>query len=303
MKLVTSGSRPCCLEVVQCGQQLGRREMSGGAEDHEAAGVERVVLIHWNVRCPHSPVDAQTAHGVIGRQESCAMAGSSRLRRWSRLAGCCFARPALVVAASRAAPAERLPATGADLSRPRSSGISSGGYMAVQFHVAYSSLVMGVGVLAGGPYYCAQGSAWTALYNCMKPGTWTPLPSVDALTAQTDSLARSGKIDPTCQLCRRARVWLFTGTRDETVRPSGGRPCSRYYQSFPAAADRLRGRRKRGPCAWSRPTTAEICAATAPPYINDCDFDAAGALLAHLYGLLAAPRDPGPGQPAAVRPA
>lgn len=30
------------------------------------------------------------------------------------------------------------------------SGFSSGGYMAVQFHVAFSKLLMGVGILAGG---------------------------------------------------------------------------------------------------------------------------------------------------------
>jgi hypothetical protein len=29
----------------------------------------------------------------------------------------------------------------------------------VQFGVAWSSIVKGVGVIAGGPYYCAQGSA------------------------------------------------------------------------------------------------------------------------------------------------
>ena len=46
---------------------------------------------------------------------------------------------------------ERLPAIAADLSQTSTSGISSGGYMAVQLHVAYSSLVIGVGVLAGGP--------------------------------------------------------------------------------------------------------------------------------------------------------
>ncbi len=33
------------------------------------------------------------------------------------------------------------------------SGISSGGFMAVQFHVAHSSTVGGAGVVAGGPYW------------------------------------------------------------------------------------------------------------------------------------------------------
>ena len=36
------------------------------------------------------------------------------------------------------------------------SGISSGGFMAVQFGTAWSSIIKGVGVVAGGPFYCAQ---------------------------------------------------------------------------------------------------------------------------------------------------
>ena len=39
------------------------------------------------------------------------------------------------------------------------SGISSGAFMAVQFGVAWSSIIKGVGVVVGGPYYCAQASA------------------------------------------------------------------------------------------------------------------------------------------------
>jgi len=35
------------------------------------------------------------------------------------------------------------------------SGISSGGYMAVQFHVSYSSAINGAAIFAGGPFYCA----------------------------------------------------------------------------------------------------------------------------------------------------
>jgi hypothetical protein len=39
------------------------------------------------------------------------------------------------------------------------SGISSGAFMAVQFATAWSSVIKGVGVVAGGPFYCAQASA------------------------------------------------------------------------------------------------------------------------------------------------
>ncbi|MFT5643938.1 MAG: poly(3-hydroxybutyrate) depolymerase [Janthinobacterium sp.] len=33
------------------------------------------------------------------------------------------------------------------------SALSSGAYMAKQFQVAYSSIVAGVGIIAGGPFY------------------------------------------------------------------------------------------------------------------------------------------------------
>jgi hypothetical protein len=42
------------------------------------------------------------------------------------------------------------------MSKVAVSGISSGAFMAVQLHVAYSSVFKGVGVLAGGPYYCSE---------------------------------------------------------------------------------------------------------------------------------------------------
>lgn len=46
------------------------------------------------------------------------------------------------------------------------SGISSGGFMAHQFHVAHSENIMGVGIVAGGPYYCAGGSILDAVTKC-----------------------------------------------------------------------------------------------------------------------------------------
>jgi poly(3-hydroxybutyrate) depolymerase len=43
------------------------------------------------------------------------------------------------------------------------SGVSSGGYMATQYQVAYSRDVIGVAVIAAGPWFCARGSLVRAL--------------------------------------------------------------------------------------------------------------------------------------------
>ncbi len=160
--------------------------------------------------------------------------------------------------------------------------------MAVQFHIAHSATVIGAGVLAAGPYYCSQGSAWAAVYNCMKPGTWTPLPPVALLEADTDILARSGQIDATENL-KHARVWLFTGKRDETVRPAVVAALKRYYEEYvPPAAIAYVDQVSSGHAMITADHGAS-CASSAPPYINDCHFDAAGQLLQHIYGRLAPP--------------
>src|SRR5262249_61408216 len=80
------------------------------------------------------------------------------------------------------------------------SGLSSGAYMAVQVHVAHSARIKGAGALAGGPYYCAQGSLWSAYYHCTKPGTFTPPPSLATLKTATASLAKGWRLQPATYL-------------------------------------------------------------------------------------------------------
>src|SRR5687767_6263106 len=130
-----------------------------------------------------------------------------------------------------AAAAERLPGYGADTSTFTVSGISSGGYMAVQMHVAHSSRVTGVGALAAGPYYCAQGSLWTAMNHCMTPGAWTPLPRLEILKGHADRFAGERLIDPTDNLGK-ARVWLFSGSLDRTVLPDVVDGLGRFYALY-----------------------------------------------------------------------
>ena len=145
-----------------------------------------------------------------------------------------FAALAVLLSPGFALPAEPLPAFGAQAREVTVSGVSSGGYMAVQFHVARSGRVKGAGVIAGGPYYCAQGSVWFAYYNCMTPATWAPLPDVATLKAQAEGLARAGRIDPVGNLAA-ARAWLFAGARDRTVLPEVVHALKDFYAQLGAA--------------------------------------------------------------------
>jgi len=192
----------------------------------------------------------------------------------------------LVLLAWRGLAAEPLPALGADASAVTVSGLSSGAYMAVQLQVAHSAVVNGAGALAGGPYYCAQGNGWTAYYNCMTPGWWTPLPAASVLRLQTEAFARAGQIDATSHLAH-ARAWLFTGTRDDTVSQDVVKALRDYYTLFGVdtrlVADQPAGH------GMVTASAGGACGATASPYINDCRYDAAGELLKYLLGDLAPP--------------
>ena len=53
------------------------------------------------------------------------------------------------------------------LSETTVSGLSSGGYMASQMHIAHSDWIQGAGIIAAGPLYCAQNSLTTALSDCI----------------------------------------------------------------------------------------------------------------------------------------
>ncbi|MEQ8163098.1 MAG: poly(3-hydroxybutyrate) depolymerase, partial [Smithellaceae bacterium] len=54
--------------------------------------------------------------------------------------------------ASAGVAAEKLGAYGIDKDSISGSGMSSGGYMAHQFHVAHSKSIIGAGIIAGGPF-------------------------------------------------------------------------------------------------------------------------------------------------------
>ena len=106
-----------------------------------------------------------------------------------------------LVACAHAQSAEKLHSYAANVSAVSVSGVSAGGYMAVQFHVAHSAIVRGAGILAAGPYYCAQGSSWAAQGNCMKPDLFSPVTATPLIKTETDTLGRAwmqSTIQPIC---------------------------------------------------------------------------------------------------------
>ena len=189
----------------------------------------------------------------------------------------------LLLLYAAAAKAEPLPSYNVDISETSVSGISSGGYMALQFATAYSDIVTGVGVFAGGPYRCAAAGVNTALGTCMQ-GQPDPLEAI----SETETAASNGNIAPTNNITRQ-RVWLFSGFNDGVVKQSVMNSLYDYVTHYvPPAQVYYQDTLGTGHAIITQEQGAE-CQLTGPPFVNDCDYDGAGLLLQHIYGKLTAP--------------
>jgi poly(3-hydroxybutyrate) depolymerase len=182
---------------------------------------------------------------------------------------------------------EPLPSFTVDLAQTSVSGLSSGAYMAGQFHVAFSSTVVGAGIIAGGPYGCAEGQLATALNRCMQTHIGTPDPA--RLLQRAEALAQQGAIDALAGLLG-DRVYVFSGTEDDTVIPAVVAETAAFYRAAGVSeADIAHVDDIAAGHAFITEDHGAACAITASPYINDCDYDQAGALLSHIYGELNPP--------------
>ena len=179
--------------------------------------------------------------------------------------------------------AVNLPALKIDKTQTTLSGLSAGGFMAVQLHVAYSAtFAKGVGVFAGGSFYCAEGSVVNATGRCMASPTGIP---TSALVSTTNTWAGQGLIDPVSNL-QNSRVYLFSGSLDSVVKTGGMDSLRNYYNSFVPAANVVYKKDLAAEHAMITDDFGSSCATKGAPFINNCNFDLAGTMLQHLYGPL-----------------
>lgn len=159
------------------------------------------------------------------------------------------------------------------------SGISSGGYMAVQLHIAYSSIFNGSGVFAAGPYYCAQGSIVIAedecAYSFMKI-------NVDNLVKYTKDQANAGTIDAIENLSD-DRTYLFSGTKDRVVNPDVVKSLEEYYKNFLSSSNIITKFDLEAEHTYPTLDYGNPCTSVEAPYLGLCNYDGAGITLQTLY--------------------
>jgi len=180
---------------------------------------------------------------------------------------------AIAAAAMVAATAvEKLPALSADGDHITVSGLSSGAYMAVQLAVAHSARVTGVGVFAGGPYYCVGLNPVRAESVCMQGS-----PGADSSIRDAERLADLRLIDPTEHL-RRMHAWLLAGEADTKVVSPVVRASAEFFAHYNKAGTKFALQPGLGH-GLPTPSHGVACDTSAAPYINKCGADFVGAML------------------------
>jgi poly(3-hydroxybutyrate) depolymerase len=171
------------------------------------------------------------------------------------------------------------------------SGLSAGAFMAVQFEVAFSRTVTGAGIIAGGPYFCSQGSVFTAtttcsctsdLFLCRVRAGGTLVPELIAIT---DWFAASQAIDPTSALASH-RIWMLSGSADTVVPTAVVNDLRAFYRHYVDASRISYKRNLAAQHAMPTDGYGNSCATLGAPFINNCAYDAAGELLKWIYGNL-----------------
>ncbi len=197
---------------------------------------------------------------------------------------------------SRASAVEPLPALGADPAHTSVSGLSSGAFMAVQYQVAYSGSVVGAGIVAGGPYYCAAGKLTNAAI-CMGQAPSRPL-KPELMVRAAQGFAARGQIDPLDGLQHDRMIYVFSGTKDTIVYQRAVDATVSFFKEVGVPDGNL-SYVNMVPAghALITPSFGNDCPANASPYISHCtiakySYDQPGELLKFIYGPLNPPANP-----------
>ena len=204
--------------------------------------------------------------------------------------------------------AEALPQLEVELDATSVSGLSAGAYMAGQIELAHSKDIVGAGVVAGGPFACAETASsrlfpyWPVVLwqnasqasnECMQVD-WG-VPDADALAQRAKELAQDGKIDSLSGLAD-DKVYLFSGNEDKTVLHPVVEAAKRFYEAAGVPSGNLRLLEEKGGHAFETEREGTACGLSERPYVSDCNYDQAKAILEWIYGPLAPPSSSPTGQ-------
>lgn len=192
-----------------------------------------------------------------------------------------------------------LPTLGAEIDSITISGLSSGAFMAAQFQLAHAKTVSGVGLVAGGLFGCVESvdnpllhmpraKAVQALKICMEADylAWG-LPNARTIERLARQYAEQGVIDPIADIIS-DRIYIFTGRKDTRVATAVLDVAAEFYERVGVPVDQILFERDRIDAAHAFVTKGrgKPCDVSETPFLVDCDYDQAHAILNHLLGPL-----------------
>ena len=204
----------------------------------------------------------------------------------------------------------QLPHLNIDEKRISISGLSSGADFAVQFQVAFSKQIMGLGVFAGQPYHCAvtrfpndpmeplnpdvpicEGCPEnkTLIYDHCK--SHPDFVDVRILVEKARQHAASGYIDRLDHLSS-AKIYTYAGTKDPTI--GATKKTRDFFAQFVPTANLLFNFTIPSGHCWPQNIGINTCGPwnrwmgnTWPA--ENCGYDGPGIMLEHIYGNLTPP--------------
>ena len=168
--------------------------------------------------------------------------------------------------------ASQLGAYRADINETSVSGVSSGGAMAVQMHVAHSSIMRGVGVTAGVAYDCANSSLPTQSQRLAQGLLCVSGNVAAALSISLTNAAATvpGAIDDPATNLSDQKVWLFSGFNDGTVKREAMDALNQYYGNYVDQGNIFYKTDNQAPHALITADYGATCLSNGGDFVNDC---------------------------------
>lgn len=162
------------------------------------------------------------------------------------------------------------------------SGVSSGGYMATQIHIAASSLFTGAALYASGPYMCALNSLYIAETMCTSMVYQNTKPNLYSLIDVTAEYSEIGAIDPITNL-KDDIVYIYSGVYDTVIRQPIVQVTQEYYQHYVAERGIFTEYAVKSEHCLPTIAYGNPCNTLGSPYLSACMYAGAYEGLKHLY--------------------
>ncbi len=172
-----------------------------------------------------------------------------------------------------------LPTYKVDVTSITISGVSSGAFMANQMATAFSNNFSGAASVAGGIFWCSQGSLQKAQTECMNT---TSSINSKVQIAEVKRLAVAGEIDPLENLAKQ-KQFIFASPKDAIIKPPSSDKLYEFLKEFSPVENIKYDNQHQVAHGFPTLNYGASCAMGYLPWLLNCNVDTAGDILNFMY--------------------